>query len=400
MSDFQNPVAASSPSLRILLASSSSGSKGGGELFLAFLGEELAARGHQVALWCSNHPRMDALAARCEAFAEVLRGTYVNTYDRRGRSVAALFDRRTPGEVAAQWSSWRPNVIHVNKQNLEDGAELLKAADLCDGVRSVCTIHITQSARFLGAKGGWLRDLVARQMLRASHGTLIAVGPRRMDALNRFVGKGHPPAVLAMNGVPLPGLDRLADLRRSKRGELGLAKTVCVLAVGRMVAQKRPLLFLEHAKRLHQQRPGLRFVWVGDGDLAGAWDERVRSLGLADVVTRVNWVEEPLGWFAAADLLLHTAEFEGLPLAVLEAMGAALPCVVADDILPEGNLETEAGMAALSDENRWKVWLDDGGARERAGKANRETAFRRFSVQAMAARYEEIYLHQVPRTSC
>ena len=65
--------------MRILFASSSSGSRGGGEIHLLYLAEALAALGHEVLLWVSDHPRMDELASKCGAFGRVVRAPYVNT---------------------------------------------------------------------------------------------------------------------------------------------------------------------------------------------------------------------------------------------------------------------------------------------------------------------------------
>ncbi|HYR57886.1 MAG TPA: hypothetical protein VEO95_04630, partial [Chthoniobacteraceae bacterium] len=73
--------------MKILLASTSSGSRGGGEICLLYLGRALRARGHAVTLWAARHPRMDELAERFAAFGEVVRADYTNTYDRRGRSL-------------------------------------------------------------------------------------------------------------------------------------------------------------------------------------------------------------------------------------------------------------------------------------------------------------------------
>ena len=64
--------------MRILLASTSSGSHGGGEISLCYLGQALADMGHTVALWLSNHERMNALADRFSTIGEVIRAPYVN----------------------------------------------------------------------------------------------------------------------------------------------------------------------------------------------------------------------------------------------------------------------------------------------------------------------------------
>ena len=61
---------------------------------------------------------------------------------------------------AGEWlqslaASMAPDVVHLNKQNLEDGLDLLRALDRC-GLPSVCTIHLTQTARYLRGKLSWL----------------------------------------------------------------------------------------------------------------------------------------------------------------------------------------------------------------------------------------------------
>ena len=137
--------------MRILLASSSSGSRGGGELYLLYLGRALVARGHEVTLWASTHPRMDELCASFAEIGAVTRSPYRNTYDYRGRSLATVLNFAASNRVARQWKALAPDVIHLNQQNLEDGLDLLRAAWLAQRPH-LTTIHLTQTARYLRAK--------------------------------------------------------------------------------------------------------------------------------------------------------------------------------------------------------------------------------------------------------
>jgi len=114
--------------MRILLVSSGSGSRGGGEIFIDYLGQGLAVRGHEVLTWIPEHPRMDELAEKCARFARVIRTDYCNTYDHKVRSLSTCFNEGVSRQVARQWASLKPDVIHVNKQNLEDGLDLLRAS--------------------------------------------------------------------------------------------------------------------------------------------------------------------------------------------------------------------------------------------------------------------------------
>src|ERR1700754_4960191 len=173
--------------MKILLVSSGSGSRGGGEIFLIYLGRALAARGHSIITWMPTHRRMDELASQCAEFSEVVRADYDNTYDHRSRSLATLFNVKKSSGIASQWLGLQPDVVHVNKQNLEDGLDLLRAARI-SGLPAVCTIHLTQTARYLRARGALVRDFVARSELRKSGGLFAAVQDVRRNELSSFLG--------------------------------------------------------------------------------------------------------------------------------------------------------------------------------------------------------------------
>src|SRR5688572_24291224 len=123
--------------LRVLLVSSSSGSQGGGELYLGGLAEGLSALGHEVESLLAAHPRMDARSVRLAHSGRVHRVDFPNTYDRRTRAVGAALARRTIARLAGVFQDLRPDVLHLNKQNLEDGLDLLLAAGRTD-LPTVC----------------------------------------------------------------------------------------------------------------------------------------------------------------------------------------------------------------------------------------------------------------------
>src|SRR5207249_10630525 len=170
-----------------------------------------------------------------------------------------------------QWAGIKPDIVHINKQNLEDGLDLLRAAKTA-GTPSVCTVHITQCARYLKARVASIRDKVARRALRAFPGRYVAVGDLRAVELEAIVGSETRVSMI-YNGVPAPDPEQVRSDRATKRREFGIREDQClVVGVGRMVAQKRPIRFLEHAAAVHRIHPHTRFLWVGDGELSAEWD--------------------------------------------------------------------------------------------------------------------------------
>ena len=380
--------------MKILLASSSSGSRGGGEIYLLYLGRALVQFGHEVTLWASSHPRMDELAESFAGFARVVRCDYTNTYDRGLRSVASYLDHASARRIAHSWQATGVDLVHINKQNLEDGLDLLAAARISK-LPTLCTIHLTQSARYLRAVAAAVRDAVSRRSLMAYPGVLVTVLAQRQRDLADFLGD-DPRLRMIPNGVPLFDLTQRDRLRHEKRSELGIAANEkLVVAVGRLVPQKRPLEFLEQARLVAPVRPETRFVWVGDGMLADEWDARVRELGLGSVVRRLPWQREVAPLLFAADVLLHVAEFEGLPLAILEAMSAALPCAIAEHLLAEMPFFAPGDVLSVTADGSWAQALSDDARLAASGARLRGMAEARFSFATMASSYEALYRESI-----
>lgn len=98
--------------------------------------------------------------------------------------------------------------------------------------------------------------------------------------------------------------------------------------MGRLVEQKRPLLFLELA-RSRQDMTDEHYVLVGNGVLADA----VRQWLADHNPGNVQWIEyiaETPEFWRAIDGLIITSEFEGLPIAMLEALAMGVPVAATD----------------------------------------------------------------------
>ncbi len=104
------------------------------------------------------------------------------------------------------------------------------------------------------------------------------------------------------------------------------ARRPVVLTVGRACEQKGPTRFAELAARFHYADEPARFVWVGAGD--ARYEQVLRAAG----VEVTGWVsqDEVRAQLARAHVYVQTSHWEGMPLSVLQAMAAGVPCVVTD----------------------------------------------------------------------
>jgi glycosyltransferase involved in cell wall biosynthesis len=158
-----------------------------------------------------------------------------------------------------------------------------------------------------------------------------------------------------------------------------------------MTAQKRPLLFLEIAGRITARVPEAKFFWIGDGPLAAEWDAKAAALGIAARAQRLGWRDDVTALMGCGDLLLHTAEYEGMPLAILEAMAAGLPCAVSEGLHREMPFLDESNSIRVSDDVALIEVLRDRDELGRRARAAGELAAARFSTEAMAVAYEGLY---------
>jgi glycosyltransferase involved in cell wall biosynthesis len=376
--------------MKILLASSSSGSHGDGELWLLHLGRALVQRGHKVMLWASEHPRMDELANSFYGVGEVLRSPYQNTYDHRGRSISSYLNLPAVRQLAAEWQRARPDFLHLNKQNLEDGLDLLQAARR-SGIPNLCTVHITRTAQHLKARLAPARDFIARRGLRNYPSLLVTVDEKQRQSLAQVLGDGAR-VRLVPNGVPLLDLARRAAARALKRPDAGVRETdMFFVGVGPMDTRGRPLFFLERAAEILLSVPRARFLWIGEGVLSGAWDEWVAEHRVGQVIQRVPWRNDVPLLLLAADAFIHLAQSEGLPLALLEAMSAALPCVITEHLREEIPSLNATNSITVDQDGRWLKAFHDREGLLRLGAGARWVAEEKFSCEKMAEGYEALY---------
>jgi colanic acid/amylovoran biosynthesis glycosyltransferase len=110
------------------------------------------------------------------------------------------------------------------------------------------------------------------------------------------------------------------------------------LAVGRLVEKKGHAGLLRAFGEARRHQPGMTLDIVGDGPLRHDLADLVWALDLVDSVRLLGArpPEEVLARTARADVVMHPSvtgpdgDCEGQPLAVLQAMAAARPCVVTD----------------------------------------------------------------------
>ncbi|MFH1112364.1 MAG: glycosyltransferase [Pseudomonadota bacterium] len=115
-----------------------------------------------------------------------------------------------------------------------------------------------------------------------------------------------------------------------RRKEYGIPAGRPVFAfIGRLTAQKRPMAFVNLAKWMRILRDESFFVMIGDGEMAAEVEESVERYGL-DNVRRIPFVEDMSRILPLFSGLVITSDFEGLPIAMIEALACGVPVLSTD----------------------------------------------------------------------
>jgi glycosyltransferase involved in cell wall biosynthesis len=122
-----------------------------------------------------------------------------------------------------------------------------------------------------------------------------------------------------------------AEIRRT----LGLPPAARIaLSVGRLHPSKGHRLALEALPRLVARHPALHWVVLGEGDDRPILERRASALGIQAHVHLIGFREDPLPYYAAANVYLRTPVFEAENLCSYYAMATGLPVVGFDTGAP------------------------------------------------------------------
>lgn len=220
-------------------------------------------------------------------------------------------------------------------------------------------------------------------------------------SLNNYAPESYKSKIVTVqNGVNTERYAPTYGDRRETRARLGLPQarriigTVCVFR-----DQKNLLLWVRVAQLLAAEVPDLHFVLVGDGPQEEQVRAAIREAGLEDRFTLPGRLQEVRPWLVSLDIYLMTSKFEGLPIALLEAMSMQLPVVSSlvggipevirqgqEGYLVESHIDQPEGYVTYL-----RQLLEDDSLRDAVAKGARARVQRSFSVEHMAGQLEKIY---------
>ncbi len=251
--------------------------------------------------------------------------------------------------------------------------------------------------------GRWLLGSKVR-----AHRALYRIGVRAAsgfivvseDAARAVRAEIHPPANKVFtipNGVDVERYGLLVD-GAEIRARLGLPTDGrLVTVVAKLMEQKGHRVLLEALPEVLGRHPDVRLVLAGEGPLRDEIVARAAALGIA--VHLIGNRPEIPELLAASDLFVLPSLWEGLPMALLEAMASRLPVVATavsgsrDVVVPgeSGLLVAPGDAPALA--GAMIDLLTDRARAQRLGEGARRRVETEFSARTQAERHAALFHH-------
>lgn len=312
------------------------------------------------------------------------------------------------------------DVIYDLAEISENHLHLALLRKLKDGYRPDL-VWICNGSPWLADNASELRDLfddtpiVDQQVYDTKEGWIQRYGEAGIQSFDRFIAINSrirdvftdrlnmaPERIdLIYSAIDAPRFDKPTP-SEAERLELAKAHGLpedkpCFAFIGRLVEQKNPLAFLSLANQSAGAGTDDRFVLVGDGVLGPACDAYIREHALENV-TRIPFCDDLTQLYPVLAGLIVSSHYEGLPIAMLEAMAMGVPVYATDvgDIGPvlddyrSGFVseDIEGGAAFRAGYLEWRERLTEfmEAAREAAPQVRK-----RFGVDAIAGNYEDCW---------
>lgn len=170
---------------------------------------------------------------------------------------------------------------------------------------------------------------IAMLQLRHLRVERLAVSERAGD----YLYKGRKYRIVSP-GIEISRFRYNEAVRTRIRNQLSLNDDYVLGFVGRFVSVKNPLFLIDVLNKFKQSFSNTKLLLVGDGDLKDEMRARAKESGVEESVVFVGEVKNPEDYYQAMDVLLAPSLSEGMPLGIMEAQSAGIPCVCAKGNFP------------------------------------------------------------------
>ena len=216
------------------------------------------------------------------------------------------------------------NVVHVHQDCLS--SVILKAAEQHNiPVRIAHSHNANQDRNLKYPIKLWCRRSIPRC---ATH--LFACGKDAGDWMF-----GGAPYQIINNAIDVTTYTYDTNKHVELRRQLGLADELVIGHVGRFNPQKNHPFLMDIFAAVLKKESNAVLLLVGGGEDMPKIQAKAQTLGIAEHVRFLGIPRDVAGLMQAMDVFVFPSLYEGLPVTMVEAQAAGLPCIISDKVPPE-----------------------------------------------------------------
>lgn len=207
----------------------------------------------------------------------------------------------------------------------------------------------------------------------------------------RFMFGNHDFQIMR-NAVEVKKFLYNSSVREEVRKELNVRDNVVLGNVANFSLVKNHSFLLDIFFYYHQLNPKSKLLLVGDGSGRKNIEDKIRALGLHDHVILTGVRSDVYRLLQAMDVFVFPSLFEGLPVTMVEAQAAGLPCVISDTVPNETDITDLVTRVSLK--APLQQWISAIDVASKTTRADQSVQIKRsgFDIEENAKWLENFYL--------
>jgi len=263
-------------------------------------------------------------------------------------------ERLSPAQGSLHWQLYDLKIPVVDLAEIADTEHHLKVLTVLNQIIPPDLIWICNGSPWLVDHATHLRRLFAnipivdQQVYDTEEGWIQHYDKKGVQSFDHFIAinskirakfiqeikiPSHRVSLIypSLNSEPVLAARQLGSSRSNGRKELGIPESFdkLFIFVGRLTDQKNPLSFLELVRSAQKTHPTAYFIMIGNGEMAADCDEFIKTNRIINI-RRISYHPRPPEIMVLADGIIITSNYEGLPIAMLEALAVGIPVLATD----------------------------------------------------------------------
>ncbi len=288
----------------------------------------------------------------------------------------------------------RPSVVHTHLFTADTWGRL--AAFISRVPCIINTVHSTNTW-----KGPVHR--IIDQLLSIASNKVVACSEEVANVLKNTFHISNKRITVISNGIDFLRFESL-KLTTIKEIDSLPCDVLKIVVIGRLHPAKGHFDLIEAISKLKYLNTQFHVFLVGEGELHDEIVKKCKETSITNYVTLLGQRSDIPLILAKTDLFVMPSHWEGLPMALLEAMAMSMaviatkvggiPNVIDDGV--NGLLIDKGDVVAL--EKRIQQLMCDSGLRQKLGEQAKKTVVEKFSAKNVASEYESLYQTIIGKT--